>query len=75
MKRFFAVTLLLLVSLLCGACGEKESVSNMYNDLSFPLGEWGENQPVCLEEQEYGAVWVVDEKGEKVLDVTAYPRT
>ena len=75
MKRIFAVTLLLLVILLCGACGEKKEAVNVYDDLSFSLGEWGENQPVLLEEQEDGAVWVVNDIGEKVLDVTEYPRT
>ena len=75
MKRIFAVTLLLLITLLCGACGETKTASNVYNDLSFPLGEWGENQAVRLEEQEDGAVRVVNDIGETVLDVTAYPRT
>ena len=75
MKRIFAVTLLLLITLLCGACGETKTASNMYNDLSFPLGEWGENQSVRIEAREYGAVLVVNDLGETVLDVTDCPRT
>ena len=47
----------------------------MYNDLSFSLGKWGENQAVRIEAREYGAVLVVNDIGETVLNVTDCPRT
>ena len=73
MKRIFAVTLLLLITLLCGACGEKADDTSADGTLKF--GAWGESRELGFSEREDGSVWVVDENGNDVLDVTGYVKT
>lgn len=75
MKKWLVVTALVMVCLICTACEGEKSSKNMYDDLSFPLGVWGENQRIGFEDQKNGDLWVVNEVGEKVLDVTDVIRT
>ena len=64
MKRIFAVTLLLLITLLCGACGAKANDTSADGTLKF--GAWGESRELGFSEREDGSVWVVDENGNDV---------
>lgn len=75
MKKLCLLMLLCVMCFVIAACGGEEQPLFKSSDDALVLGEWGKNQKVSIEEREDGSLWVVNESGEDVLDVTEFAQT
>lgn len=73
MKKI-SVILICCFCLLFAACQDNESTPTDADSV-LKLGDWGKSQELSFSSPEEGKVYVVNEKGDKVLDVSEYPRT
>lgn len=81
MKKFIVLLLICLAGILCAACDRDGSVISEEDlDDTLKIGPWGECQELYFETEDGGLfkddrVFVVNENGEKVLDVSDYEQT
>ncbi|MBR5328788.1 MAG: hypothetical protein IKV45_01125 [Firmicutes bacterium] len=75
-KQYWLWMLALIFCVSFAACGEKGQQPLMESsDDKLMLGAWGENQNVSIAEKDDGSVWVVNDAGEDVLDVSGFVQT
>lgn len=75
MRKIWILAVITLCLFTLFGCGTKNTFEETLKLETLKLGTWGESQPLDFLEKDDGRVFVVNEAGDQILDISDYPLT